>query len=230
LLSAISADVVGIEELDPRFAPKIDQLLESKTGHTWDYKVTTQGIDGKGSGIGAYWRADRIELVADLGYVDVDTLSTRYLVRFRGVLLRDKASQRQFGFFSGKLVWGGGGGGDGEDRRAEAVRLRTWMDQQMAKYPAAKARILASDFNDTIGSDAYDVFGAYDDGDAEKPTAPAAFPLFSIPKRIDYLFWADRAAGASQQGFVTARSDNRLGRSQFFGSDHRFVYGDAKIP
>ncbi len=45
-------------------------------------------------------------------------------------------------------------------------------------------------------------------------------------ERIDYLLWADSKSGASQQGFVTAR----LGRGESYGSDHRFVYGDARIP
>ena len=224
LFDAINADVVGIQELDVKWAPKIDSILESKTGEVWEYKVSAQGVDGKGSGIGAYWRADRVELVADLGTVDVDTLPSRYIVRFKGVILKDKGSGKQFGFFSGKLVWGSGG--DDEDRRIEAVRLKAWIDQQMAKYPLAKARIVASDFNASPGSDAYDVFGSYDDGDAVKPTSNAASPRV----RIDYLFWADGKAGASQQGFVTARSDGRLGRSEYYGSDHRFVYGDAKIP
>src|SRR5262245_56600117 len=66
LFSAIKADVIGIEELDPKWAPTIDQILQTKTGATWDYRVSAQGINGKGSGVGAYWRADRVELVADL--------------------------------------------------------------------------------------------------------------------------------------------------------------------
>ena len=93
-------------------------------------------------------------------------------------------------------------------------------------FPAAKARIVASDFNDTPGSDPYDVFADYDDGDARKPTSNAADPS----RRIDYLLWANTAGGATTDGFVTARSDHRLGRSEYFGSDHRFVYGDASIP
>jgi hypothetical protein len=223
LFDAINADVIGIEELNPVFASKIDSILQTETGHPWEYRVTTQGVDGKGSGVAVYWRGDRVELVQDLGYVDVGTLPSRYIVRFRGVLLRIKGATNTFGFFSGKLVWGSAG--DDEDRRAEAVKLRAWIDTKMAPYPGA-ARIVASDFNDTIGSDAYDVFGSYDDGDAVKPTSNAASPR----DRIDYLFWADGKNGASKNGFVTARSDGRLGRSMYYGSDHRFVYGDALIP
>jgi hypothetical protein len=224
LFDAINADVVGIQELNPVYAPKIDSILQAKTGAQWAYKVSAQGVDGKGSGVGAYWRSDRIELVADLGYVNVDTLASRYIVRFHGVILQVKGTSKQFGFFSGKLVWGSAG--DDDDRKLEAQRLKAWIDTQMAKYPAAKARIVASDFNDTIGSGAYNVFGNYDDGDAIKGTHSGANPS----QRIDYLFWADSKSGATQQGFVTARSDRRLGRSEYFGSDHRFVYGDAKIP
>jgi len=224
LFAAIHADVIGIEELDPKWAPKIDQILEAKTGTVWEYRVSAQGIGGKGSGIGAYWRSDRVELVADAGTVDVDTLASNYIVRFKGLILRPAGSTKLFGFFSGKLVWGSSG--DDEDRRLEAVRLRNWINSIMAKYPEAKARIVASDFNDTIGSPAYDVFESYDDGDAVKATSNAASPR----DRIDYLMWADSGTGASQPGFVTARSDGRLGRSEYFGSDHRFVYGDARIP
>jgi hypothetical protein len=224
LFDAIHADVVGIEEINTAYSAKIDSILEAKTGVAWDYKVSEQGVNQKGSGIGAYWRTDRIEFVADLGFKTVQVLDSNYYVRFRGVILRIKGTQKQFGFFSGKLVWGSGG--DDADRKLEAQVLKKWIDEQMAKYPAAKARIVASDFNDTVGSDAYDVFGAYDDGDARKATNPAANPS----QRIDYLLWADRATGASQQGFVTARSDNRLGRSEYYGSDHRFVYGDALVP
>lgn len=224
LFDAIHADVIGMEELNPAYVAKIDQILEAKTGVAWEYKVSEQGVNQKGSGIGAYWRTDRIELVADLGFKTVQVLDSNYYVRFRGVILQIKGTQKQFGFFSGKLVWGSGG--DDADRKLEAERLKAWIDTQMAKYPRAKARIVASDFNDTVGSDAYDVFGAYDDGDARKATNPAASPS----QRIDYLLWADSAAGASKQGFVTARSDGRLGRSEFYGSDHRFVYGDAAVP
>jgi len=224
LFDAIHADVVGIQELNPAYAAKIDSILQAKTGVAWEYRVSAQGVDGKGSGVGAYWRSDRVELVANLGYVDVGTLASRYIVRFHGVILQLKGTTKQFGFFSGKLVWESGG--DDADRKAEAQKLRAWIDTQMAKYPAAKARIVASDFNDTIGSGAYNVFASYDDGDAVKGTHSGANPS----ERIDYLLWADSKAGASQNGFVTARSDHRLGRSEFFGSDHRFVYGDARVP
>jgi hypothetical protein len=225
LFDAIHADVIGIEELNPVFAGKIDSILEAKTQTAWSYRVSSQGINNAGSGVGVYWRTDRVELVADLGSVAVDTLTaSNYIVRFRGAILKQKSTGRSFGFFAGKLVWGSAG--DDEDRRLEAVRLRAWIDSQMAKYPATKARIVASDFNDTVGSDAYDVFASYDDGDAEKPTSNAASPR----DRIDYLFWADGKSGASRQGFTSARSDHRLGRSEYYGSDHRFVYGDALIP
>jgi uncharacterized protein YciW len=224
LFDAIHADVIGVQELHVPYAAKIDTLLQSATGTAWSYRNSAQGVDGKGSGVGVYWREDRVELVADLGYVEVDKLPSRYSVRFHGVILRDKSSGKQFGFFSGKLVWGSAG--DDADRKLEAQRLKSWIDAQMAKYPAAKARIIASDFNDTIGSGAYNVFGAWDDGGAVKGTHSGANPR----ERIDYLFWADSSAGASQRGFVTTRSDGRLGRSEYFGSDHRFVYGDARIP
>src|ERR1041385_5826815 len=60
LYDAINADLIGIEELNPIYAPKIHQILTAKTGAQWDYKVSAQGIGGKGSGIGAYWRADKL--------------------------------------------------------------------------------------------------------------------------------------------------------------------------
>lgn len=224
LYDAIHADVIGIEELHTPYAGKIDSILQAQTGASWSYRVSAQGINNTGSGVGVYWRDDRVQLVANLGSVAVDTLDTNYVVRFHGVILKQKSTGKQFGFFAGKLVWGSGG--DDEDRRIEAVRLKNWIDAQMAKYPAAKARIVASDFNDTVGSDAYDVFGSYDDGDARKPTSNAASPK----DRIDYLFWADTRTGATRDGFVSARSDGRLGRSEYYGSDHRFVYGDALIP
>ncbi|HEU0037305.1 MAG TPA: endonuclease/exonuclease/phosphatase family protein [Kofleriaceae bacterium] len=222
LVDAIRADVVGIQELDPAFAPRIAQILAQATGATWDYRVSAQGIGGRGSGVGVYWRADRISLVADLGHVDVDTLASGYIVRFHGVILSPKGTTKQFGFFSGKLDWNKG---EGDRRTAEARRLRSWIDARLAEH-GVKTRIVASDFNDTIGSNAYDVFADYDDGDAIKPTVRGLDP----DRRIDYLLWADGAAGASRQGFATARSDRRLGRSEFFGSDHRFVYGDARVP
>jgi hypothetical protein len=224
LFDAIRADVIGIQELNPSFAGKIDSIIEAATETSWSYRTSSQGINNTGSGVGVYWRSDRVELVANLGSVIVDELASGYIVRFHGVILRQKSTQRQFGFFSGKLVWGSSG--DDEDRRIEAVRLKAWVDTQMAKYPLAKARIIATDLNDTIGSGAYDVFQSWDDGDAVKPTSNAASPK----NRIDYLFWADSKSGATRQGFVTARSDNRLGRSMYYGSDHRFVYGDALIP
>jgi hypothetical protein len=224
IFANIKADVIAIEELNPIYAPTIQAILQNKTGAQWDYRVSAQGINGQGSGMGEYWRTDRVELVADLGSVSIDTLPSNYDLRFRGVILRIKGTNRQFGFFSGKLVWVHGG--DDADRRAEAVRVKTWVNQQMANYPAASARIIAADFNDTVGSPAYNVFGAYDDGGARKPTAPAADPQ----RRIDYLLWADSNAGASRHGFVTAHSDDRLGRSSYYGSDHRFVFGDALIP
>jgi len=223
LFSAIQADVIGIQELAPEFAGRLDTILEQATGVAWEFRASEQGVGGKGSGVGAYWRTDRIELAADLGPVDVGTLPSGYIVRFHGVMLRPVGTQQLFGFYSGKLDWNS----DGNARReAQAQALRAFIDRTMAGHAGAKARIVASDFNDIVGSDAYDVFADYDDGDARKPTSPAATPS----RRIDYLFWADGTGGASSNGFTTARSDGRLGRSEYYGSDHRFIYGDARIP
>jgi hypothetical protein len=146
------------------------------------------------------------------------------------VLLEHVPSKHRFGMFAGKLYWEHGQ----EDRRAaEAKKVRAWMNEVMSSGEAAgvHTRILGSDFNDTIGSGPYDVFASYDDGDAEKKTIPGKNPdwFFAFGRRIDYLFWANSAAGASRHGFVTPQSDGRLGRSEYFGSDHRFVYGDALI-
>jgi len=223
LFDAIHADVVGIEELAPQNAPRIAQIFGAATGTTWQFRDHTQGINDRGSGIGVFWRSDKIDLVADLGSYAVGTLDSGYIIRFQGVILSPRGSGKQFGMFAGKLDWLANEPGH---RHGEAQRLRAWMDEQMAAHPEAKARVLASDFNDTIGSSAYDVFADYDDGDATKPTIPATSPS----RRIDYLFWADSANGASKNGFVSQRSDHRLGRSMYYGSDHRFVYGDALIP
>jgi hypothetical protein len=223
LFEAIHADVIGIEELTPQNAVRIADILDHATGATWAYRDHEQGIGDHGSGNAVFWRTDKLDLVADLGSYVVGTLDSGYIIRYQGVVLSPKGSTKELGMFAGKLDWNKAETGH---RHGEAQRLRAWMDTQMAAHPAAKARILASDFNDTIGSPAYDVFADYDDGDATKPTIPATAPT----RRIDYLFWADSSAGASKNGFASTRSDHRLGRSQFYGSDHRFVYGDALVP
>ena len=221
LFAAIHADVVGIEELDPVFAPKIDRILEAATGESWEYKVSPQGIGGVGSGVGVYWRTARVSLAADLGPIDVGTLASGYKVRYQGVLLQTTAG-KTFGVFAGKLDWNSG---EGAIRETEARALRKAIDMRMAPY-GNRPRVVASDFNDTVGSAAYDVFADYDDGGARKATSASGQ---DPSRRIDYLFWGDGPGGASSPGFVGARSDGRLGRSMFFGSDHRFVYGDARV-
>lgn len=229
LVHAIAADMVGVEELPPVYAPRIEALLEKHTGDTWSFVGSEQGIGGTGSGNSIFWRERTVELVQDFGYATLDTLPSGYHLRFHGGLFRPRGSLHLFGFFAGKLYWDSAAG---ERRRAEAQELRSWVDAVMAPWEpkGAVSRIVAIDLNDTPGSPAYQVFVPdYDDGGAVKPTIPGRYPDATGGRRIDYLLWDDGQAGTGQQGFVGAKSDGRLGRSEYFGSDHRFVYGDARI-
>lgn len=221
----ISADVIGVQEMPPAFRDRMIAILEDATGDPWDAVVVEQGISGRGSGVGVFWRATRLELARDLGSVDVDTLDSGYILRFAGVLLRALEGGGELAVFSGKLWWEGGQSA----RRGEQARvLHAWIDDQM-RGEEGTARVLAIDLNDVVGSPAYQVFAAdWDDGGATKSTAPGQYPDTASGRRIDYLFWS-RGKPMPEEGFVTERSDGRLGRSGYFGSDHRFVYGDARI-
>jgi hypothetical protein len=226
----IGADVIGIEETAPDSAVHVQAILEEATGVAWEFRVVDQGIDGVGSGVGIMWRTDRIELVEDLGSLDADVLATGYILRFAGSLLKPVGNHPAFGMFSGKLEWTSGAS---EARRVQAERVHAWVDEVMAPHEAdgALARIIAVDLNDTEGSPAHEVFASeYDDGDAVKHTIPGNVPDTDAGRRIDYLFWSAGVPGPEDGGFVTEQSDGRLGRSGFFGSDHRFVYGDALVP
>ena len=230
LINAISADMVGVQELPPEYAPRIDALLEKKTNESWEYIGSAQGINGHGSGNHLFWRSRTVDLVRDLGNITVDTLPTGYLLRFHGGLFRPRGSPHSLGFFSGKLYWDKSAA---SRRASEALKLRRWIHETMKPLEplGATARIVAIDLNDTRKSKAYQVFSAeYDDGGAIKPTAPGLNPDIKGGRRIDYLFWDDGKPGAPTQGFLGAKSDGRLGRSEYFGSDHRFVYADAQIP
>jgi hypothetical protein len=224
----IEAEVIGIEEMTPASAEIVVGIIGEATGVSWEHRTVDQGIDGVGSGVGVMWRSDRIALVEDLGYLDADLLDSGYALRFAGVLLETVEGGRSFGMFAGKLDWHAD---NAEGRRAQAERVRDWVDERMATHPEALARIIATDANDVPGSPAHDVLAAeYDPGDAVKHTIPGAGPDTTAGRRIDFLFWSVGAPGPEQGGFVGEQSDGRLGRSGFFGSDHRFVYGDALVP
>ena len=220
----IEADVIGMQEIPPVYADRVVAILEDATGDRWDATVAEQGIEGRGSGVAVFWRETRVELVRRLGPVDVDTLDSGYVLRFVGAELRPLGSDRSIAVFSGKLYWERAAVAR---RGVQAERVRAFIDEVLADTPGLP-RVLAIDLNDEPGSPAHRVFAAWDDGDAVKATAPGEAPDGPAGRRIDYLFWS-RGGAAGDDGFATERSDGRLGRSGYFGSDHRFVYGDARV-
>jgi endonuclease/exonuclease/phosphatase family metal-dependent hydrolase len=238
LLKAIGADAVGIQEVDLKHKGTLLQKLKQATGAKWQCVYSQQGVrKHEESGVGVFWRTDRVKLVRDLGGIVLGELAHHYVIKAHGAILSKKG--KKFAMFTTKLNWGEPGKSkvpgqtidEEEERLLEARRLMSWMTR-LAKTEFRKHRVrtylLAIDLNDKRGSDTYKLFKrAFDDGDGKKNTFSAKDPN----RRIDFLFFRD-AAGKVKLGFKQKsppHSDGRLGRSMNYGSDHRFIYGDVVL-
>jgi GH43 family beta-xylosidase len=218
---AVSADVVE----------SVRGILVEVTGHPWDARLfdTEPGAQPAYERLAILWRADVLDLVEELGSVEVDALDsgagprTRSL-RFGGLLLRRRGTRRDVGVFTGKLVPLGreidGAPVDNDDRAAEATRLRAWIAQVLAPHPDA-TRVIAVDTNADVGTAPWVDLrgGGFWDGDDDTPTHFAYGA-----RRIDHLFWdlddgPRRTDGFLLGPFVTAD----------FGSDHRSVVARVHV-
>ncbi|MBI4871708.1 MAG: endonuclease/exonuclease/phosphatase family protein [Candidatus Riflebacteria bacterium] len=226
-----AASVIGMEELDATAADRMKANLKKHTGGTWEHVFEEQGVRDRGSGLGVFWRTDRVDLIRRLGKTQIDLLDNGYVLRFMGVLLRDRISQRPFGVFTGKIAWDGAEK-DGHqvresDRVVEARRLKTWVQQVMAAYPSAP-RILAMDMNSPHGSPTYREFAKdYEDDGTAEATHNSLFRLFGrsvMTKKLDYL-WYDADSGPKKRGGFFQRAT----RSEHFGSDHRALWAKVRL-
>jgi hypothetical protein len=226
------AAVIGVQEaISQESVTRLQTNLQKHTNAKWEYAFETQGIDDRGSGLAVFWRPDRAVLDRRLGKTEIDRLDNGYLVRFMGVLLKEKASGRPFGVFTGKIAWDGArkGGHDlGEkDRVEEAKRLKGWVQRVMAGVPRAP-RFLPMDMNSPAGSETYQEFARDYQSDGSKlATHNSLFRIFGrsiMRNKLDHI-WYDADSGPRRTGgFLGA-----VVRSEHFGSDHRALWAKVRI-
>lgn len=225
------AEVVGMEEvIMPDTPEKMRGFLAGATKRPWEVAFEKQGRTDHDSGLAVFWDPARIELVQRFGTVDIARLDSGYVVRFMGVLLRQRASGRAFGMFCGKLVWGGAmiGGHEvtEEQRVVQARTVKEWIARVMAPFPDA-GRVIATDLNSGHGSPTYrEMAASYESDGSEEPTHSSQDRIlgFSLMRRkIDDIWYAPPAYAAGR-GFV-----HPARRSEHFGSDHRAIWSTLRI-
>lgn len=230
--------VIGMQELmSETDRLTIEGYLETYTGVAWNSARTAQGINGT-SGIGMFWRPDLVELRPEweLGNVVVEQIDNGYVVRFVGRLFRKVGTDDAFGFITGKLVWGdailNGHAITEEERRQEAIRLKTWILQGDSTYPGMSgfpgtSRVIATDLNTDTGTSTWDEMNL----EFSDPSSQHTHNSFSgttvmdwFGKRLDYVWWDYDAYGKRSGGFASVPT-----RSGHVGSDHRSVYATVEL-
>jgi len=231
--------VIGMQELmSEADRSTIEAFLEQYTGAAWDSARTPQGVNST-SGIGMFWRPDLVEFRAEwyLGEKVLEQIDNGYVLKFVGRLFRKQGYQDAFGLFTGKLLWGGaiinGHEVTEEERRQEAVRLKTWISggetgsPGMSGYPGT-VRVIATDLNTDTGTATWNEMNLdYSDPSSQHTIGMSSYPdwLLDITgRRIDYVWW-DYDAGAKQSGGFA----DGPRRSSHFGSDHRAVYATINL-
>ncbi|MBI4871537.1 MAG: hypothetical protein HY814_08215 [Candidatus Riflebacteria bacterium] len=228
------AAVIGMEEvIGADQASKNKEILDKATGKVWEFAFESQGVNDASSGLAIFWRKDRVAFFKKLGKTEIERLDEGggYRVRFMGVLLREVASGKPFGVFTGKITWDGGiinGHGVTEkDRVKEAKRLKDWIRQVMASCADAP-RIIAMDMNSPHGSPTYKEMNAeYENDGSDQATHDSLLRVFGrsiMRRKLDYL-WYDADAGARRSGGFASRAV----RSEHFGSDHRAIWAKVRL-
>lgn len=218
--------VIGMEEIAAG-DDRVQSILITQTRRFWEVQHYEQGIGGHGSGLAIFWRPDLVTLEKDFGTGDVGQIDNGYLIRFGGALFTENHSGRRFGFFTGKLVWEGaifrGVAVPESERVREAGQLLAWVNGQMGAFPGA-SRVLAMDMNSTYESDTWKTLNEeFYDGHSSLATFDSHYHLI-FGHRLDYLWWSPGQGLRAEDGF---RDGPR--RSEHFGSDHRFVWGEVAI-
>ena len=231
--------VVGMQELmNETDRSTIQGLLENHTGVAWTSQRVAQGVNST-SGIGWFWRPDLVETQSDwyLGEKTLETIDNGYFVKFAGRLFKKAGVSEAFGLFTGKLLWDdailNGHAVTEEERRQEAVRLKTWITNGEAGSPGMSGfpgtvRVITCDLNTDYGNPAWNEMNLeFADPGTQHTANSASSPdwLLDITgRRIDYVWW-DYDSGAKQSGGFADGSR----RSSYFGSDHRAVYATVNL-
>lgn len=230
--------VIGMEELIAESDRTIiESLLEQYTGVDWSSYRVAQGVNNA-SGIGFFWRPDLVESRPEwyLGEKILETIDNGYVLKFAGRLFRKQGTSEAFGLFCGKLLWGGaiinGHEVTEEERRQEAIRLKTWIVNGDPGSPgmsnfAGTTRIITTDLNTDTGTSTWSEMNL----DYSDPTSQHTHNSFSgqtwmdlFGKRLDYIWW-DFDSYTKQAGGFAANPV----RSPHVGSDHRSVYATVNL-
>ncbi|MDH7602787.1 MAG: Ig-like domain-containing protein [Armatimonadota bacterium] len=230
--------VIGMQELMTETdRATIQSFLQQYTGAPWESARTPQGVNGT-SGIGMFWRTDLLEYRPEwyLGEKVIETIDNGYVAKFVGRLFKKRDSDEAFGFFTGKLIWDdavlNGHTITEEERRQEAIRLKTWIREGepgspgMSCFPGT-TRVIACDLNSDTGTLTWQEMDQEFSDPANEHThnsfwGTLAMDLFG--KRLDYIWWDYDAFAKRPGGFVYGPQ-----RSPHFGSDHRAVYATIEV-
>ncbi|MBI4869749.1 MAG: hypothetical protein HY816_22650 [Candidatus Wallbacteria bacterium] len=222
------AAIAGVQGLDSREAAgKLRELLSESTRGPWLHAWTGQGRQGSPDGLALFWRSDRVTLERDLGKAPIDFLDDGTVLHVIGGWFRQVATGRTFGFFTARLASPHERRGampvSRTTQRWEAWRVREFVWESMIPHPD-DARILAIDLESSFGSSAWFELRKDFEPDGDKRfTVDSSAALFH-GKRYDFLFW-DGHAGPRFPGGVLGKP----GRSEHFGSAHRFVWAALKL-
>jgi hypothetical protein len=221
------ATVIGMEEAESRAdAEVLRASLEATTRRRWSMLFHGSPAGG-GNERAIYYRPDTIELVRDFGSIVIDrvdggSVKRAYAAGFSGALFRKRNTDRRFGLFVGKLVWGGAKidgreVGDGDRLREWRDTVKPWIARTMQPWPKA-SRIITTDMNDDYGSDVHDAINLdYEDAAVKTATSSGG-------KRLDYVFWDRDSGPKAKLGFIVPPRT-----SEDFGSDHRYVSARVRI-
>ena len=218
--SLSDAAMIGMQEIGPS-DPEAEKILLDTTHLPWKSIRYAQGGSAQGSGFAIFYRADRVELIEDLGTVTLGRIDNGYEPRFGGGIFRELSSGKRFGFFTGKLIWAGAVMNGSPVTEAERVReariVQSFVSEKMSVEPSS-ARILAMDMNAGFQSLTHAAWlqAGYADGGASSATFDSHWNLL-FGKRLDYI-WMSSGSG-NPATFLEPPH-----RSEDFGSDHRMVW------
>ncbi len=171
-----------------------------------------------------------------LGRKVIEVIDNGYVAKFVSRLFKKRYSDEVFGFFTGKLIWSNailkGHTITEEERRQEAVRLKTWIREGepnapgMSNFPGT-VRVIACDLNSDTGTPTWQEMDLEYSEPSSEHTHNSFWGTIGLDlfgRRLDYIWWDYDAFAKRAGGFAYGPQ-----RSPHFGSDHRAVYATIEL-
>lgn len=212
LMQAVRPDVIGMQEVCSRDVGRLGDLL----GPEWRH---TPPLDGNAASC-IFWNSTTVEACQSEEVAVVQTYvnpeGTRIPIRVLKQVCVHTGSKKKFSVVTGKAWYQG----TTQDRKLRAARTRNFARQDRL------TTVIAIDMSPPR-SPAFALMAPFVAKGSAK-TCPAG--IFegrpgSKPRRSDHVFyWSPLIRGPQKDGIV------ECGTGPFFGSDHRYVWADVKLP